>query len=239
MSDLSHIEKIVFDFDNTLFDTETKKQNLYKMAEIHGYSHDEARQIYKKARTENEKIIMSLSSYMKVLRERVNEDDKEFKSDQVSEIITELKGGDGLLPYAAEFLKYCLSEGLETYVLSLGQKDWQEEKVQQSGIKDFMPEDNIVYTNSTNGGKQRFLRQLFGDDFTGSETLFVNDKPDETGDILSDFPDLLAMLRREPRDDRYQDEDFKRLKEQYPQRVITYSEQLKQLLDKFKHNYED
>ncbi|MFB6181384.1 MAG: HAD family hydrolase [Candidatus Magasanikbacteria bacterium] len=237
MKNLSDTERVIFDFDNTLFDTETKKQRLYNMAQAHGYDREEARDIYKEARTRNEKIIMSLSSYMKTLKDRVNEDGKEFRSEEVSEIITEIKSGDGLLPYASEFLKHCLQEDLDTYILSLGQKDWQQEKVNQSGIEEFMPEEKIIFTNSTKKGKQNILEEVFTKDFEGENTLLINDKPDETKEILSDFPKLVSFLRYEPRDDRYKEKDFEQLQQQYPDRVLFYSQDLKKILDKFKKLY--
>lgn len=238
MNKLPQIEQVVFDFDNTLFNTEKFKQKLYKMAKIHGYSHERARNIYKRSRTENERIIMSLSSFINVLKEDLQKDEIDFKSEKVSDMITDMKNNDGLLPYAAELLKYCKQQDLDTYVLSLGYKEWQEEKIEQSGIKSILDEENILYTDNIENGKQGILRDLFGKNFSGENTAFFNDKPDETGDILHDFKQLRAFVRFEERDDRYRQADFEQLKDRFDERIF-WSEQLKVLLNKFKKLYED
>lgn len=232
------IERTIFDFDNTLFDTEKKKHRLYDMAKLHGYTHKRARNIYKKARTESKKIIMSLSSYLKVLKDELANEDKEFLSEQVSEIIHEMEKGNGLLPFAGELLKYCKNIDLDSYVLSLGVRDWQEEKVEQSGIKKYISEDRIYYTDSLDNGKTGVLKSIFGNEFTGESTSIFNDKPDETEKILKKFPECIAFVRHEERDDRYDPEDFKNLQEKYPDRVY-YSKQLKDLMNEFKKIYEN
>lgn len=237
MNKLPQIKRVLFDFDNTLFNTEKFKQKLYKMAKIHEYSHKKARDIYKRSRTENECIIMSLSSFLNVLKERLQQDGIKFKSEEVSELISDMRNSDGLLPYAAELLKHCQKQEFETYVLSLGHKEWQEEKIEQSGIKTVLDEENILYTDNIEGGKQCILRDLFGENFVGENTVFFNDKPDETGDILQEFEHLYAFVRFEQRDDRYEKQDFERLKEQFTNRIF-WSQQLKDLLDKFKQLHE-
>jgi len=238
MTDLSQINKVIFDFDNTLFDTEKKKSQFYQLAKLHGYSHSKARDIYKRARVQNEKVVMSLSSYLKVLKEQLKTDNIEFKSEVASDLITEMKQGKCLLPQAIDFLRYCIANNLETFVLSLGQKDWQQQKVDQSGIKKYLTEENIIFTADPETGKQKIMKDLFGEDYEGEETLFINDKPDETENIMKSFPILKVMLRFDQRDERYTEKDFKQLKDKFSDQVVCYSTKLSQLLTNFKSNYE-
>ena len=48
------------------------------------------------------------------------------------------------------------------YLLSLGVKNWQEEKVEQAGIEPFFPSGHIVYTDRIDTGKEGAMKKLFG-----------------------------------------------------------------------------
>lgn len=219
------IEQMVFDFDNTLFDTERRKQLLYDMAMLHGYSRDEAKQMYDDARVVGEKIVISLSSFLSILQERATGDGRQFRAVDVSTLIQKMHHGNGLLPGAKKLLHWCHQLPVKMYLLSLGVRGWQEEKVAQAGIAPLFGDERIVYTDKVDDGKQKSLRALFGSEFTGAQTLLFNDKPDETTVLLAAFPDLITCVRREPHDDRFTVEDYIRLEQKFPGRVA-WSEQL-------------
>lgn len=223
------VTHVIFDFDNTLYQTEKLKAKFYAMAEIHGYTREEAKDIYNEARVASEKIIINLSSYLVVLREQIQADGLTFLNEEVSEIIKKVGHGDGLIPYARELLKYTHEQKLEMYLLSLGVKEWQEEKVQQSNINQYFKNGNIVYTDKIKGGKVSVLKELFGESFTGTGAIIFNDKPDETRRMLEAFPDIKAFVRYEILDDRYSPINFDVLEKDFPDRVI-WSEDLKELL---------
>jgi phosphoglycolate phosphatase-like HAD superfamily hydrolase len=223
-----HIERVVFDFDNTLYQTEKLKAKFYAMAEIHGYTREEAKDIYNEARVASEKIVINLSSYLVILRQQIQADGLTFLSEEVSEIIKKVATGDGLIPYARELLKHTQELGLDRYLLSLGVKEWQEEKVQQANISQYFPEGQIVFTDTIKGGKVQVLKELFGEDFTGQGTIIFNDKPDETRHMLEAFPDIVAFLRYEVLDDRFSPINFDVLEKDFPGRVV-WSEDLKEL----------
>lgn len=231
------IQSIVFDFDNTLFDSEVKKQGMYRMAEVHGYTRNEAMVLYDRARVAQEKIMMSLSSYIDVLREQLQQDQKPFLTGDVSQIIRDIKQGDGLLPGARELLEYCRSKQLSLYLLSLGVREWQEEKVQQSGIGSFFPDNHIIYTDVLKEGKKRALQELFGRDFTGRGVSLFNDKPKETVELLRSFPELVAFVRIELRDPRNQRETYDQLSDEFPGRTFL-SERLIDLQQQLQTLYE-
>lgn len=223
------ITTAIFDFDNTLYQTERLKAKFYAMAEIHGYTREEAKDIYNEARVVSERIVINLSSYLTVLREQIQADGLSFLSEEVSEIIEKVKLGDGLVPHARELLRFYKQSNRDLYLLSLGVKEWQEEKVRGSGIEHFFGDGHIVYTDKIEGGKIGVICSLFGDKFTGAETVVFNDKPDETRKMLETFPDILAFVRREPLDDRYSALNFDLLEKDFAGRVV-WSEDLKELL---------
>lgn len=227
-SSSSPITRVFFDFDNTLFDTERKKQLFYQIAEIHGYSHDEAKKIYEEARFAGDKIIISLAGFLNALRERLERDAAAFRSVEVSDIIRKLNHGDGLLPGARYLLTVCATRGLERYLLSLGVRSWQEEKLLQAGIARFFPPENILYTETLDVGKIDVLKDVLGPEFDGEGSLLFNDKPDETARLLEAFPKLLALVRREARDTRYGELEFLTLEEQFSGR-IAWADNLKAL----------
>ena len=223
-----NIQKIVFDFDNTLFDTERRKQLLYDMAMLHGYTQGDAKRMYDEARVVGEKIVISLSSYISILQEYVTRDKRSFRAVDVSSLIQKMHHGDGLLPGAKKLLLWCKTLPVEMYLLSLGVSGWQQEKVAQAGIADFFGDERIVYTDKVDNGKQKSLRALFGDNFTGEQTLLFNDKPDETAALLTAFPNLLACVRQEPQDDRFVLDDYHELEAQFPGRIV-WSPRLEEL----------
>jgi phosphoglycolate phosphatase-like HAD superfamily hydrolase len=222
------IKRVVFDFDNTLYQTEKLKAKFYAMAEIHGYTREEAKDIYNEARVASERIIINLSSYLLVLREQIQADGLTFLNEEVSEIIKNIGHGDGLIPYARELLKHTEDQGLDMYLLSLGVKEWQEEKVAQANISQYFKEGHIVFTDMIKGGKVQVLQELFGADFTGSGTVIFNDKPDETRKMLEAFPNIIAFLRYEPLDDRFSPINFDVLEKDFSGRTV-WSEDLREL----------
>jgi phosphoglycolate phosphatase-like HAD superfamily hydrolase len=222
------ITRVVFDFDNTLFDTERRKQLLYEMAMLHGYSKEEGKKMYDEARVVGEKIVISLSSYISILQEYVTRDKKQFRAVDVSSLIQKMHHGDGLLSGAKKLLFWCKSLPVEMYLLSLGVRGWQEEKVAQAGIADFFGDEHIVYTDKVDNGKIKSLQMLFGENFKGEGTLIFNDKPDETAALLQEFPGLVACVRREPLDDRFSEDSYTDLKKNFPDRVVC-SERLEEL----------
>lgn len=222
------IHTVVFDFDNTLYQTEKLKAKFYAMAEIHGYTREEAKEIYNDARVASERIIINLSSYLVVLRQQIQADGLTFLNEEVSEIIEKVGKGDGLVPFARELLKWCVDYGLEPHLLSLGVKEWQEEKVQKANIEHFFPKGHIVYTDRIRGGKVAVLKDMFGEDFSGKGVVVFNDKPDETREMLDMFPDLTTFVRYEILDDRFSPINFDILERDFPGRVV-WSEDLREL----------
>lgn len=224
MKQLPPIERIVFDFDNTLFDTERRREYFYEMVELHGYSREAAYAMYLETRVAQEKIFISLASFLTTLKRKLNQDGKTFLSEEVSQKIVEMNAGDGLLPGARSLLEQCVKLTVPLYLLSLGVREWQEEKVQQSGIGKFFPRDHIIYTDRIHGGKETALRDLFGASFDGAGTLVVNDKPDETERLLETFPRLSACLKIEARDPRINQAQYALVAERFSSRAVVAAE---------------
>jgi len=228
---------VIFDFDNTLFDTESLKQSWYEMACVHGYTHTDAEEIYRQSRVNGARMAVSMSAYITALRMRVEQDGKTFLFVEVSDSIERMKQGPSLLPGARMLLAYCVKHDLDRYILSLGVREWQEEKIARAGVSRYIPSANIMYTDSIDTGKIQLLRERFGEDFSGADTILWNDKPDETATLLDAFPQLIAFVRREVRDVRYPRSSYDSLLQKYPQRV-RWSTDLRILFPYFVSHYE-
>jgi len=215
---------IVFDFDNTLFQTERLKQALYAISMDRGFSHDEAIRIYLEARQKGNKITFSIVNFCDALNAAI--DEKHVGKEVTPSFVrNELFQHVGLVDGARELLTTIQEQKIEPYLLSLGVPEWQHEKVALSGLNTFFDPDHIVYTSNISEGKIAALKELFGEDFTGKDTFLFNDKPDETRAILDAFPELHVYLRRDVADTRYTKEDFDTLLGKYNGRVM-YAEDL-------------
>jgi phosphoglycolate phosphatase-like HAD superfamily hydrolase len=224
---------VIFDFDNTLFDTETIKEYFWKIASIHDFSPAEILVLYRAAREADGHITITVESFLTVLKNELAQQGKVFLDRQVYEIINEMENAEGLLPGAQRLLEFCQREQFPRYLLSLGVAKWQAQKVRRSGVEHYFEKDKIIFTSNIAEGKKEVLKQLFGRSFNGARTVLFNDKPDETAELLTAFPKLGAFLRREVRDGRYGADDFQSLAKQFPGRVF-WSETLDELTTVFK-----
>lgn len=233
----NRIDAVIFDFDSTLFDTEKKKHGFYEIAECHGYTRREAKDMYDQSRAQGNRMMISIAGFLSVLRESLTQSGKEFQSKEVSNIIDQMNKGVGLLPGAKALLEFSKRREMPMMLLSLGVREWQEEKVNKSGVDRCFATEDIVYTDILDTGKIDIIRERFGKDFDGVGVVLFNDKPDETADILRAFPKMFAYVRREVRDDRYTEEDFSSFQAAFPDRVV-YADDLQFLRGLFQSAWE-
>ena len=220
----------IFDLDNTLIDTERIKELFRQLAMDHGCSEEDAFKIYDKARTEDGKMVLTWKSYINELEKFLN---KSLDNEKVKTIEEKLSNEDLFLSGAVELIELLKGKGLSLYLLSLGVKDWQEEKIAWAGIKKYFDDEHIIFTQNTSEGKAEVLERVFGRDFDGDDAFLFNDKPDETDKLLEAFPELIAFVRYAAKDVRYNEEDYFELTRKYPNRVF-WSEDLSDLLESVK-----
>ena len=227
------VSSVVFDLDNTLINTEKIKEYFYEMAVVHGYSLYIAKEIYVESRTKGGKVIMSFDQYIKVLRQWLARDGREFKDKEIEEIKGKIYSGvDLLIPGAVELLDFCKNKGLKIYLLSLGVPTWQHDKFKMAGLDKYFDEGSeVVYTDMVGEGKVEAIKRIFNQGLDGEEIVLFNDKPDETEYILSVI-NLRAFLRKDSKDDRYTEGDYVDLQSRYSDR-LTWSDDLKVLKEEF------
>lgn len=222
------VKHIIFDFDNTLYDTERRKDFFWEIAGVHGYSKVDAYRMYNEARMSGDTITISLESYLGVLQSNLKQDKKKFRTAAVQEILNAMDEGVNLLPGAKQLLEWCLEKECARYLLSLGVREWQEMKYEQSGLAPYFSPEHVVFTENAKWGKREAMNKLFGGMFDGTGAILVNDKPDETRELLVLFPKMKALVRREKRDKRYQKKNYESLVADFPGRVA-WAENLSEL----------
>ena len=218
---------LVFDFDNTLFDTEELKRTMYRAAIECGLTLVEAREVYNRARGGvSGKITISIDSFFKELSAHIRDTGKEFDVQKIVVLKQWLVDHSSKLVFAGvdDFLSK-VTKRYSCYLISLGVPTWQREKINLSGLAKYFPEDKIVLTDDVDTGKHAAFTKLFGKDSGGSNIILFNDKPDESEDLLNNFSNMTMYIRRDMRDERYRDEViWQRLREKYVDRVMISSD---------------
>ncbi|OGH93725.1 MAG: hypothetical protein A2538_02470 [Candidatus Magasanikbacteria bacterium RIFOXYD2_FULL_41_14] len=227
--------KIIFDFDNTLFDSMQLKSMFRDIARVNGFSDAESRAFYSAARNDEDGIIaITLDRYLEEVRTRCISENKQIDEKATRAAVDKIKknGVDLLLPGAKELLKFCCNQNFDYHLLSLGVRSWQMEKMRWVGIDKIFTDSNTVFTVKEAGGKVEALRELFGFDFTGKNTVLFNDRADESDELLEEFSDLVVFLRRDERDERSSGKVVNDLLKNYGDRVFIAGN-LSELLNSF------
>jgi hypothetical protein len=222
------IKTVIFDFDNTLFDTEKIKFALRSIILSFGFSQKEADKIYLEAREKNGEIVFCLEYFAEVLKKYLAEKKLGFRHKTLDCITKQILQGDNNIGGASELLEMCRNKKIKMYLFSLGIEKWQKEKVRASGLGKFFKKKNIIFAKEIMVGKIKIIKKIFGKKFIGEQTIMFNDKPDETAEILHEFSGLIAYIRYDERDKRYREDDFEQLKKEFGKRV-TVNKSLKVL----------
>jgi phosphoglycolate phosphatase-like HAD superfamily hydrolase len=218
-----NLKAVVFDLDNTLINAERVKWFFRRLAEAHGFTDDEAKEIYRLARNHNTgEIAISDERFIQFLEMDLIENGKQLDHKIVEETFKEISENKKELVFAGaeELVEFCKENNWSHYLLSLGVEKWQKKKIAWAGLNKFFNDENTVFTVKENGGKREALQDLFGKDFTGKEVVLFNDRPDESGELLNFFPDLIIFVCRNLQDVRHSEDDWKKFAEKYSGRVV-------------------
>lgn len=231
---MQKLQRVLFDLDNTLIDTEKIKQAFVKIALTHGVaSEDEAWKIYKEARDQDGKIKMSLDYFLDVLETHVGSIDRSRAESEFETACTKGLRFDGV----EELLKELKQRNIPYSVLTLGVPEWQVQKMEVAGLGDYFDEDeSILFTENTQGGKEEMLVDQFGEEFTGEGYVLFNDKPDETESLLKRFPKLQVYVHNERVDKGYKNTAFEQLQKDYSDRVV-FAKSFKDLSAEFQKRF--
>lgn len=223
-------QTIIFDLDNTLINTERIKTVLIKTAIDFGFSETQAWDIYNKSHRDGGKVTFTLERFAEVLIEM----GVEKNVVGIIESIKEKFVSDSLLlPGAKDLLNFCQKNNIKKYLISLGVKKWQDEKIVLAGLDKIFKSQEIIFREEikTKEGKVEAIKRIFGDEFTGQNMIFVNDKPNENRDVLESLPNIKVLGGWCRQDRRYSESDFIKLKEDFGDR-FEWSDNLVDLKNK-------
>ncbi|HAZ28331.1 MAG TPA: hypothetical protein DCY48_00965 [Candidatus Magasanikbacteria bacterium] len=183
---------VIIDFDDTLFDTEQFKEARLEAVEHLGVSEQEFWETYRIARNSPDgAFTYSNERHAAVLAERgYSEKEVLFVLEQTTgEHVYEFLFSD-TIPFL-DFLKHTRERMI---LLSLGNPGFQKLKTDGSGVSAYF--DTVIMVHDT---KRHVLRELLRAVPASDSVWFINDKVDETKQLLSLFPELRPILKQSRR----------------------------------------
>jgi len=151
------LKAAIFDLDSTLIDTQIIKKRLFDfLMEAYNFSKDEVKEIYENARVDNKgKNTFSLERLEKVIKDGDKKLAKWFEKTEM----------DLLIEGVDKILSFFRVNKIPIYILTLGVKRWQLDKIKKSGLGDLLtkPEKkNIKFTDEEDStkGKEEEIRKI-------------------------------------------------------------------------------
>ncbi len=165
---------IIFDFDDTLFDTQRLKEQIFEILEKSGVPNDIIHRSYKQSQS----ILgsYSIDNHLKILKDKYDISEEM----NINDWLNDADLTSHVLPEIDELLQN-LSNNHYLILLTKGDFDFQTLKINKSDLKKHFREIHIIKED-----KDLFLKDK---SFSGS-VYFVNDKDKENEIIKNNFPDF-------------------------------------------------
>lgn len=182
--------KIIFDFDNTLFDRDGFMQAV---ARIFGFSYNDFLASYHHHFKEKNRFYHSYE-HLRILREQegasLEQEKKKRELDHLLEGSAEF-----LYSYSIPALRAAGDSGEEIFLLSEGDQEFQGAKINNCGITPFF--DKIMVTEDKIGS----LKEWQGERF-----IFINDKKEENERVRKEFSNVeIYTVGNDPDDHQLKD----------------------------------
>lgn len=180
------IAKIIIDFDDTLFDTASLKQDFLALFACFGVPAKEFWETYKIAYSQNDLAVYNLARHIDIVCRQFPNLDKKSLLAEAKEILRNNR--KYLINGAEEFLNGLSNLGVPLILLSLGDADFQKQKVESSGAAKFF--QTIIFTGRK---KSEVVTPLIKDVI--GDIIFINDKIKETQEVAELSSQIKPILR--------------------------------------------
>lgn len=191
--------KIFIDFDDVLFNTRNFVADIKNIFERNGVSEEIFRKYYKDLELKKgEKTVRKYNPYKQIERIKAQGFDMKEAEKEFSNIIRSAK--NYLFRDSIKFLKEF--KGDDLYVVSYGDKKFQEEKINNSGIAKYFKKIIIV-----DESKAVAIRKILKNKNIkkGEALIFIDDREKFLKDIKKSYPGMATFLMKRI-EGRYNDE---------------------------------
>ncbi|SRR3989338_2160439 len=179
----------IVDFDDTLFDTQAFKEARCRALKECGVSEELFWETYRQARHSPDGLsTYSNNRHAEILVERGFE--KACVLDAFDRVSGEKQVASFIFQDTKPFLERLRSCQRPLVLLSLGDPATQEMKVRGSGIHDYF--DRVFFVDA---GKVEVVAELMAA-VHEHETWFINDKVQETKEVVKHFPTMRIVLKQ-------------------------------------------
>ncbi|HBV58102.1 MAG TPA: hypothetical protein DEB73_02470 [Candidatus Magasanikbacteria bacterium] len=180
------IAKIIIDFDDTLFDTASMKEDLLALFARFGVPVEKFWETYRASYSRNDLASYNLWHHIDIVCEQFSNLDKKSLLIEAEALFKNSK--KYLLDGVEDFLNELRGLGVPLILLSLGDADWQKQKVESVGVSKFFNE--VIFTGRN---KKETVQLLIKDAI--DDIIFINDKISETQEITALSGQIKPILR--------------------------------------------
>lgn len=181
------IERIIIDFDHTLFDTDALKRDLSRAIGEFGVKSDLFWETYPKAlQFVSGEMGYNTDKHLDILQKFVSFDAATARS-KMDKVIGNSK--NYLFPDTLNFLSRMVGLNVPLVMLSRGDRAFQNAKIRAAGIERYFREIHL-----TSEKKVSILPQLIKGD--AKHIFFINDHLEETREVMQAFKEIKPVLLR-------------------------------------------
>lgn len=175
--------KILFDFDDILFDSASFKQTIFLQLESFGISEREGMSLYQKCR--------SSFSLRKIYKETARQQGFLFSEDDVQKLYSDVFSNITTC-LNVELLTLIKEIGKENcYILSAGDEDFQKLKMKSSGLLEHIAPAHVTIVRDS----KKYALKAFCEKYPGEIIIFVDDKELHVEEAVSlGIPTLYSVL---------------------------------------------
>lgn len=185
------IDRLIIDFDHTLFDSNALKRELVRVFGAVGVPEKEFWATYREARNPRENAVgYSPERHIAAIASLLPAVPRAKLYTAVEELVSRTK--EFLFPDALDFLTRMVALAVPTVIYSRGDRSFQMSKITACGVDRIVSDIHVTTAPKAVGGLKALIRE------TDKLVYLINDLIDETVDVCVNFPSVTPILIRRP-----------------------------------------